>query len=172
MRPIRGSIAMLALLVPLAAAHAAALVITKTSVIVTDTISIANPKALPGASIDYSLMVANPNGLLSGQTFTLVTIKDDIPANTVFNAADYGATGRGPIEFTDGGLLGLLTSGVSLQFKGLDDDGDGVEFWNGVTWRYHPANGYDPNVKAIRVTMTGTQAVASSFRLRFRVKVI
>ena len=149
------------------------LVITKSSVIVADAVNALNPKALPGATVDYLLTVQNPNGLLSGAPFKSIQIADAIPVNTILRTDDYGATGKGPIEFADGSLLGtgLLDSGVALSFKGLADDTDGVEFSNGVTWAYHPTAGYDPNVRAIRVTLTGTQAVLSTFRLRFRVMV-
>ena len=165
------ALALLTALVPVAA-HAAALTITKSSVVVADSISATNPKAVPGATVDYSLVVNNPNGALSGTTFRSVVISDTVPARTVLRTDDYAVAGKGPIEFGDGSLLGtgLLDSGLSLSFKGLADDTDGVEFFDGVSWSYHPTGGYDPNVEAIRVTLTGTQAASSSFRLRFRVK--
>jgi uncharacterized repeat protein (TIGR01451 family) len=160
-----------AIALPLAAVHAAGLTIVKSSVVVADSVNVANPKALPGATVDYSLLVSNPNSVISGTTFKTVVISDTIPANTVLRVDDYATPGAGPIEFTDGGLLGLLGSNLSLVYKGLSDDTDGVEFYDGTTWNYHPTSGYDPAVRAIRITLTGTQAVSSSFRLRFRVMV-
>ena len=51
--------------------------------------------------------------------------------------------------------------------------GDGVDFsTDGIDWTYVPvadATGCDANVRAIRVRLTGTQAAASGFRLRYRV---
>lgn len=156
--------------IPLAAVHAAALVVTKSSVVVNDAVSTVYPKALPGAFVDYSILVNNPNGLLSGLAIGGVQISDTIPTNVVFETGNYG-TSSGPVEFADGSLLGLglLGSNLGYTFKGLADDTDSIEFYNGVTWLYHPTAGSDPNVRAIRVTLSGTQAPATSFRLRFRV---
>ena len=66
---------------------------------------------------------------------------------------------------------GLIGSNLTLNYKGLRDATDGVEFSSdGVTWTYQPTStgGYDANVRAIRVTLTGTQAASSRFRLRYR----
>ena len=164
-------VALLAVGVPVALHAASALTITKSSVVVADSVNALNPKALPGATVDYALLVDNPNGLLSGSPFRSVVISDVLSANTVLRTDDYDTAGMGPIEFADGNLLGLTGSGLALSYKGLADDTDGVEFSNGITWSYHPGAGFDPNVRAIRVTLTGTQAVLSTFRLRFRVKV-
>ena len=165
-------IALAAAAVPLAAVHAAALVVTKSSVVVADAVSSVFPKALPGASVDYAILVNNPNGLLSGESIGAVQISDTIPANMIFSTANYG-TGSGPIEFADGSLLGLglLGSGLTYTYRGLADATDSVEFFNGTTWSYRPTAGLDPNVRAIRVTLSGTQAPTTTFRLRFRVRV-
>lgn len=165
----------LAALVPVAAAQAAALIVTKTSVVVADQVNTLNPKAIPNATIDYAIRVDNPNGILSGQAIGAVYIQDAIPTTVVLRVADYGAAGSGPVEFMDGNLLGLglLGSGLGYSFSGLASAGDGLEFFNGTTWSYTPvpdAQGYDANVRAIRVRLTGTQSASSAFRLRFRVR--
>ena len=172
MRGGRRLFALIAAVLPLAAVHAAALVVTKSSSVVEDAVSTTFPKALPGASVDYAIVVNNPNGLLSGQSIGAVQISDTIPDNMVFSTANYGGA-NGPIEFTDGDLLGLglLGSGLGYSFRGFADDTDSVEFFNGVTWSYRPVAGLDPAVRAIRVTLSGTQRASSSFRLRFRVRV-
>lgn len=165
----------LALLAAPAAAQAAALVVTKTSAIVADQVNAVNPKALPGATVDYAIRVDNPNTVLSGNAVGAVVIADTIPATVTLRVADYGAAGSGPVEFADGNLLGLglLGSGLGYSYAGLASATDGLEFYNGVTWSYTPvadAQGYDANVRAVRVKLTGTQAFSSSFRLRFRVR--
>ena len=172
MRGTRRLFALIAALLPLAAVHAAALVVTKSSVVIGDSVSTVFPKALPGASVDYAILVNNPNGILSGQSIGAVQISDTIPANMIFSTANYGGA-NGPIEFTDGDLLGLglLGSGLTYSFRGFADDTDSVEFFDGVTWSYRPVAGVDPSVRAIRVTLSGTQRALSSFRLRFRVRV-
>ena len=172
MRGTRRLFALIAALLPLAAVHAAALVVTKSSVVIGDSVSTVFPMALPGASVDYAILVNNPNGILSGQSIGAVQISDTIPANMIFSTANYGGA-NGPIEFTDGDLLGLglLGSGLTYSFRGFADDTDSVEFFDGVTWSYRPVAGVDPSVRAIRVTLSGTQRALSSFRLRFRVRV-
>lgn len=162
---------------PLAAAQAAGLTVAKTQTVVADQVNILNPKALPGATVDYAITVTNPNGALSGQAIAAVAIVDAIPAKTVLRVADYGAAGSGPIEFADGNLLGLglSGSGLSYGFAGLASTTDSVDFSvDGVTWTYTPvadANGYDSRVRAVRIRLSGTQTASTSFRLRFRVRV-
>lgn len=164
-----------AVLLPLAAVHAAGLVVTKSSSVVSDAVSTLNPKALPGATVDYSLVVENTNGLLSGTVVRQVVITDTIAPGVKLYVGDYGAAGSGPIEFADGNLLGtgLLSSGVSLTYRGLADTTDGIEFSDGTSWSYRPVStgGYDANVRAVRVTLSGTQIPTSRFRLRYRVVV-
>jgi len=167
--------AALALIVPLTAADAAGLglTVTKASTVISDAVSALNPKALPGAVIDYTLTVANPNGVLSGVAVGGVVISDPLPANVSLRVADLNASGSGPVEFTDGLLLGLLGSGFNYNFSGLSSTTDSVDFYDGTSWTYTPvpdANGYDAKVRQIRVKFTGNQNNGSSFKLRFRVR--
>lgn len=155
------------------ALSAAALVVTKSVAVVADQVSTLNPKALPGSTIDVSLTVDNPNTILSGNVVGQVKIVDTIPVYLKLQVTDYSAAGAGPVEFNDGSLLGtgLIGSNLSLSYKGLTDSTDGVEFsTDGINWTYQPVStgGYDANVRAIRVTMTGLQAPSSRFRLRYR----
>lgn len=172
---IRAWLLALAIAAPLSDAAAAPLALTKTSAVVADQVNAINPKAIPNATVDYAIRVDNPNGLLSGQTIGTVVIQDVIPTTVTFRVADYGAAGSGPVEFMDGNLLGLglLGSGLGYSFSGLASATDGLEFYDGVTWAYTPvadAQGYDANVRGVRVKLTGTQAALSAFRLRFRVR--
>ncbi len=61
---------------------AAALTVTKTSAIITDPFNLAvNPKAIPGATIEYTVTVANS---ASGAAAAGVVVADVLPANTTF----------------------------------------------------------------------------------------
>lgn len=167
------SLAVAALLLP-AQAGAAGLTVTRSTSVVADGVSAANPKALPGASVDAAILVVSPlaNGLA---TIAGVTVTDTISASVKLRVADLGAAGSGPIEFADGNLLGLglVGSGLGFAYTSLASTSDRVDFSSdGVTWTYVPvadASGCDANVRAIRVRLTGTQTVASGFRLRYRV---
>lgn len=163
-----------ALTLPVAPSRADNLQIAKSTAVVADQVSAINPRALPGSDIDFTLMVANPaaNALLPVRQ---VVISDTIPIYARLKVADYGAAGSGPVSFTDGNLLGLglLGSGLTYGYVGLASATDGLEFYDGLSWSYTPvpdADGYDGKVRAIRVTLTGTQATNSSFRLRYRVR--
>lgn len=173
-RPVRTIALAAALALPAAPSLADTLQIAKSTAVVTDQVSTINPRALPGSDIDYTLMVANPvaNALLPVRQ---VVISDTIPVYARLKVADYGAAGSGPVGFTDGNLLalGLLGSGLAYSFATLASATDGLEFSDGTSWSYVPvadADGYDGKVRAIRVTLTGTQATNSSFRLRYRVR--
>ena len=155
---------------------AAGLTVTKTSTIVADGMGTLSPKALPGALVDYQLLVASPPGNLLA-TVANVTVTDVLPATVKLRVADLVA-GNGPIEFVDGNLLGLglLGSGLGYSYAGLGSAADGVDFSDngGVTWTYVPvpdAGGFDPRVRAIRVRLAGSQVAGSGFRLRLRVAI-
>ena len=147
-----------------APAMAADLNVDNTSAVVSDQVNTLTPgRNLPGATIDYSLVVTNP--LLNLVTIRRVVIADVIPATVKFRVLPYG-TGTTAVEFTNGNLLGLqlLSSGLSYA---------SIEYFNGITWTYVPQDdgtGYDGNVRGIRVTMsTGVMNTGGVFRLRYRV---
>ncbi|WP_174298205.1 hypothetical protein [Sphingomonas bacterium] len=175
MRVFRLSAAVVALALPLFAATAASLQIAKSSSVVADQVSTLNPRALPGSDIDFALVVTNPtqNALA---TVGKVVIVDTIPIQARLRVTDYGAAGSGPVGFTDGSLLGLglAGSGLTYGFAGLASATDGLEFsTDGSNWTYTPvpdAGGFDGRVRAIRVTLSGTQAPASAFRLQYRTR--
>lgn len=155
-----------------APAAAANLTIVKSTTIVGDQVNTLNPKALPGATIDYGLLVTNPIGNI-GVPVAQVVITEPIPADVKLLVDNINGTSGGPVEFSDGGLLGLLPSGLTYTYTALTSTTDKLEFFDGSNWNYQPTStgGYDANVRAIRVTLTGTHATAGSFRLRYRVQV-
>ncbi|NJM51270.1 MAG: hypothetical protein HC843_10715 [Sphingomonadales bacterium] len=63
---------------------AAALSVFKTSRVVSDGVSASNPKAIPGAVVEYCISVANASG---SATATNINISDAIPANTTYVAS-------------------------------------------------------------------------------------
>jgi hypothetical protein len=134
-----------------------------------------NPKSIPGAVQVYTLRITNQG---AGQVDTnTVAIVDAIPANTALFVQDVGASGSGPVAFTNGTPSSTLT----YSFAGIGNGADDVEFSNngGTSWTYTPvanANGCDPAVTHIRVRPKGTMAGAGGagnpyFEVRFRVRV-
>jgi uncharacterized repeat protein (TIGR01451 family) len=63
------------------AIRSAALTVTKTATVISDPISVSNPKAIPGAVIQYSILVTNTSTTTGANA---VTVGDNIPANTTF----------------------------------------------------------------------------------------
>ncbi len=65
----------------------ATLGVTKSSAVITDNLvpPSANPKAIPGATVEYTITIANTGS----QPATLQTLSDAMPAATAFRADDY-----------------------------------------------------------------------------------
>jgi uncharacterized repeat protein (TIGR01451 family) len=169
-------VGLLASLLPAAPGEAAnPLTVVKAVALISDPLNETLPKAIPGALIDYTDTITNPSG--GASNVTGVAFADAIPPNTKLIVSDLGLAGSGPVAFSDGGLiLGLFGSNLTYSFSGLKVGTDSLDFSNdyGVTWTYGPtadADGADGAVTNIRVRPSGTQAVSSYFRIRFRVKV-
>jgi len=131
---------------------------------------VSNPKAIPGAVVQYNIIATN-SGAGSADIDSTILI-DPIPANTVLYASDIGGAGSGPVLFTQGVTSSTLTFDPALD---LDfDDGSG-------TWTATPSpdatTGCDTSVPAIthmranpKGTFIGNVALPSpSFQLSFRV---
>lgn len=155
-------------------AAAAPLTISKTATVVSDPLGNLVPRSVPGSVIDYRVLATNPLANL-GRPVNGIVLVDPLPDHLVLRVSDLTA-GRGPIEFTDGNLLGtgLAASGLGLAYSTTDPANDGVEFWDGATWSYQPvadAEGYDPKVRAVRLRLTGSFATVTSFQIRYRMKI-
>jgi hypothetical protein len=153
------------------------LTVAKAATVITDPLGYTvTPRSLPGAVVDYKVVYQNPLANLFKPVRNIVT-DDVLPTNVVLRVSDLAAAGKGPIEFLDGNLLGtgLLSSGLTYTFTSLANGADSLDFFNGTNWGYVPqpdAEGYDANVRAIRVnTGAATFATGTSFQLRYRVKI-
>jgi len=127
-----------------------------------------NPKAIPGAVVQYSLGVSNqgPGAVDAGS----MVITDPLPAGV---ALYVDTSGGDPIVFTDG----AVTSGLSYSYA------TDVTFSNqpggGPPYNYTPVpdgQGFDPAVTGYRINPSGAMNGASagnvpSFNLRARVRI-
>lgn len=142
------------------------------STVVSDTFNgTANPKAIPGAVVEYQVIVTNPATTPIDAGTMVVT--DPVPANVDLRVADIGGVGTGPVSFSNG----TPSSGLTYSFDGLSILVDDVDFSddNGANWDYVPvpdANGVDSSVTDIRINPKGAFAGNNAqFTLRFRVVV-
>lgn len=171
MRPVL----LLSLALCAAPALADPLTITKSVTIVSDPIGNAVPRSVPGAVADNRTLATNPAANLVKPVRNVV-LTETLPADVMLRVTDLSGAGKGPVEFVDGSLLGtgLAASGLTYSYSASSPANDGLEFWNGTNWSYQPvadANGYDANVRAIRVTLGANFAPATSFQLRYRTRI-
>lgn len=152
---------------------------TKMMQVVNDPVNgAANPKAIPGAQIGYTLYIMNI-GLGAASTDSVV-ITDAVPNGTDLFVGDLGGAGSGPALFTDGSTA----SGLSYTFIGLSSSADDIDFSNngGLTFTHTPVpdgDGYDtsvPPVDAIRINPKGifnsSDGVSHpSFNLRYQIRI-
>jgi len=142
----------------------AVLVVEKTSTVISDPFNgTVNPKAIPGAIVEYAITVRNA-GNRSVDSSSIVII-DEMPAEMAF------VTGT-PVSFTNGSpTSGLNTFDPATMVRFSDVAGLGGPF------TYTPGGTADPDVRAIRIAPTGRMNGASSstnqpsFTIRFRAQV-
>lgn len=154
------------------------LTVTKSSAVFSDAISTANPKAIPGSFIDYTLGVSNPAAIGGANpvpgydvSSNSILLNDTTPANTELFVGNLGSAGTGPAVFNPG------TTAMGYSFVSLANASDGIEFSNnnGTSWTYTPipdALGFDSAVTNVRLRPNGIMAAGTncSFRIRYRVK--
>lgn len=151
--------------------------VAKTVLLVSDPVNGATlPKAIPGAVVQYSLLVTNSGAATATTDSTVIT--DAIPTNTRLFVGDLGVAGSGPIAFVNG----TPSSGLTYTFTSLANLADDLSFSNTGCLpftNYTPVpdiNGFDAAVTCIRINPKGVFAAASggnnpSFEARFRVRV-
>jgi trimeric autotransporter adhesin len=163
MMRIRWAIALIGALVALATgggARAALTITTAVSTAADPHNGSLLPKAIPDATMSYTVTVANA---LFQSTARNVTVSSPIPAKLKF----YVGTGN-PVTVTIGALSSLTYSYVSLW-----DTGDGLEFSKdgGTDWSYKPVagtDGSDPLVTNVRVKTGGSQVAGDSFTISYK----
>jgi len=134
-----------------------------------------NPKAIPGAVVQYTITSSN-SGFAATDTNS-VTVTDSIPANTEMFVGDITTSGSGPLAFIDGGT----PSALAYTFTALGNSMDDIEFSSdgGASYTYTPApdaDGYDSNVTHFRGLTSGAFAASDGinnpgFSFQFRVRV-
>ena len=132
-----------------------------------------NPKAIPGATMAYTIVTTNTgSGPVDADS---LYVTDAIPANMSLRVSDFDASTTGPVQFVDGSPASGLNP---INFVSLADLSDDIEFSNddAATFTYAPtpgANGTDPAVTHIRINTTGSMTGNSgsgdpSFQLLFK----
>jgi len=95
---------------------APALTVTKTSVVISDPFNLlVNPKAIPGATMEYTITVANS---ASGAQATGVVIADVLPANTTFVPGSITLNAAAVSDAT--GFTGGATPTISVNAGALN----------------------------------------------------
>jgi hypothetical protein len=134
------------------------LVVAKNATTMSDPVNgTSNPKAIPGAEIEYVVTVTNQGaGAVDNNTFSLT---DAISAGNCLRVTDLSGPGSGPVEFQDG----TPGSTLSYSFVSLGSTTDDLEFSNdgGTSFNYTPAadpSGCDAAVTHVRINPGGTFA--------------
>jgi len=118
------------------------------------------PKAIPGAELKYSIITKN-----TGRGYAddgSIVLRDEIPDDADFYIGNVicvngEGTGLGPICYQDG--INENESGLTYNFKGIDDLTDHVQFSEGGSdFTYLPVDdgdGYDSKIRFIRISPAG-----------------
>ena len=135
------------------AVASAALAATKGSVVIDDGFSVTNPKAIPGATIEYTVTILNTGA----QDATGVGLVDPLDSNVTIALGEYVG---GDAEVDQGGALF-----DSCTLDATDIDGDGCGIFPGVTG---PEVRMTPAALTLGGTVSGTDNDAV---FRFRVTI-
>lgn len=147
--------------------------ISKSSTVVSDPINAVNPKAIPGAIVEYVINVDNSGFGYADNNSIILT--DPLDVNTRF----FFGSPVDPAQFTNG----VTPSGLSYNFIGLSSTTDDIAFSNnGGSTFITPSvdgSGFDttvPPINFIRInpkgSLRGTDGVNNpSFNMRFRLRV-
>ena len=148
-----------------------------------DPVNASNPKAIPGALMDYTVIITNSGAGFVDTDSSVLT--DPIPTGTelfvgnISNGSVPAVNNSGPVTFTDG----ATTSTLTYNFDSLDSATDDVDFsTDGSDFTYYhggipapPAGGFDPAITHIRINPKGSHAEDSgsspSYSLKFRVQI-
>ncbi len=96
---------------------AAALSVGKTSTVISDPFNLlVNPKAIPGATVEYAITLTNTGA----QPASVVTITDPVPTNTTFASGTYNA-GASNVQIS----VGATNTFCVAEAGGTDSNADG-----------------------------------------------
>lgn len=129
------------------------------------------PKAIPGAIVEYQIIVTNPAATAADNNTVVVT--DQVPLNMDLGVVDIGGPGSGPVLYVDGSP----PSGLTYTFTSLSNAADDITFSNdgGATWTYVPApngDGVDPAVTHVRINPKGAFSPNNAqFTIKLRMRV-
>nr|WP_067295371.1 SdrD B-like domain-containing protein [Marinobacterium profundum] len=134
-----------------------------------------NPKAIPGAEVEYTITVTNlGNGRTDDGTFVITDLID--PSLEVF-VGDFSGAATGPVEL----LQGATSSDLTYNYESLNSVTDDLEFSSdsGATYSYSvtpDADNFDTLVNAVRLTLGGQLqgsdgTLDPSFSVRFKARV-
>lgn len=126
-----------------------------------------NPKAIPGAYVDYTIAISAP--ATTNPATDSIYLFDQLPSQMGLFVNTL-APGPGPAVMNPG------TSTLTYTFTSLSSTTDDVDFSNdgGATWTYVPSpdvNGVDSAVTNIRFHPKGTMAAGSTVNFSFRMMV-
>ena len=140
--------------------------LTKSIKVVSDPINLTvNPKAIPGAELNYTIKAVNTGRGKSDDTS--IIIEDEIPENSELYISDLSCNNldpelalinnnNGPVCFLTG--ISPNESGLSLDFASIKDINDKVWFAKAdKDFNYEPddTTEYDPAIRFIRVKLDG-----------------
>jgi hypothetical protein len=114
---------------------------------------------VPSSDLVYTITATNTGG--SPVDLNGLILTDALPTQGKFYNADFDTAQPGTEPF----LLTAGSSGVTVGASNVAYSS------NGSTYGYTPAAGYDANVKAFRITPTGSLAANSSFTIKYRVQI-
>jgi uncharacterized repeat protein (TIGR01451 family) len=137
---------------------------TKISMVISDGVSGANPKALPNAVVRYTIGVAN-TGTLAVDNNT-VFVLDQLPPNITYNASSTPVFTQGPVS---SGLS--FTAGSDIRFAGA-----GTPPANFAACTLSAGSGYNPAIRYVCIRPQGSMAGATaagqpSFSIAFDTRV-
>lgn len=100
--------------------------VIKSSRIVSDPVNgVTNPKAIPGAVIEYCIAVSNA---ASSATATSVNVSDDLPADVTFTENGFGIFVDGSAVIDDNGTVGDTSDDSATCSGGSDGEGTTATF--------------------------------------------
>ena len=141
--------------------NTAVLIIEKTSSVISDPLNgTTNPKAIPGAVIEYVISVRNAGS--RAVDASSIVIADIMPAGMAFAVTS-------PVTFTNGTTASGLNTFNQASMVRYSSAAGGT-----APYTYTPSGTFDPNVRGIRIAPTGTMNAATSgtaqpsFTIRFR----